>query len=334
MSPRPPSPLPSDGPKGPVDDFDWPPEADDLAVYELDPEPWRGLQEASIEAFAVRHGEIPRRHRHEVRQSAQRLAGVLTAAAIVAAAAGWAIYRAASAPLPVEAGYRPPPATPAATPAPSVAPRTRPPDITIIATYPVEPARSDVTPGATVSAPAEAVASADASEETPAAVDADRADTLAVPPAPLTASADVSLPDVVGPAPAPVEIAAAPSPVAPAPAVSPATSVYRPHADIRTLLQRYEQAYDHRDVQTAATLWPSLDQRALTRAFASLDRQDVSFDRCDIDASEERGSAVCVGTVRYVPSVGRGVEKEGRITWTFDLTRSGEDWRIAKLSAR
>ena len=106
------------------------------------------------------------------------------------------------------------------------------------------------------------------------------------------------------------------------------------NADIRTLLQRYEQAYDHRDVQTAATLWPSLDQRALTRAFAGLDRQDVSFDCCDIDASGERGSAVCVGTVRYVPSVGRGVEKEGRITWTFDLTRSGEDWRIAKLSAR
>jgi hypothetical protein len=87
-------------------------------------------------------------------------------------------------------------------------------------------------------------------------------------------------------------------------------------------------------VQTAAELWPSLDQRKLTRAFASLDRQDVSFDRCDIDASAERGSAVCVGTVRYVPSVGRGVEKEGRITWTFDLTRSGEDWRIARLSAR
>jgi hypothetical protein len=118
---------------------------------------------------------------------------------------------------------------------------------------------------------------------------------------------------------------------APAPAVVPARTA---DASIRDLLQRYEDAYDHRDVQTAAALWPSLDQRALTRAFASLDRQDVSFERCDIDASDARGSAVCVGTVRYVPRVGRSVEKEGRITWTFDLTRAGEDWQIARLSAR
>jgi hypothetical protein len=134
--------------------------------------------------------------------------------------------------------------------------------------------------------------------------------------------------------------------IAPAPAALVAETVAAPAApptapwsaradeDIRELLRRYEAAYDRRDVATAATLWPSLDQRALSRAFASLDRQDVSFERCDIDASGGRGSAVCVGTVRYVPRVGRGVEKEGRITWTFDLTRSGEDWRIARLNAR
>ena len=86
-------------------------------------------------------------------------------------------------------------------------------------------------------------------------------------------------------------------------------------------------------MRTAAALWPSLDQDALARAFAGLDRQDVHFDRCDIDASGARGSAVCVGTVRYVPSVGGATEKEDRITWTFDLARSGEDWRIAGLSA-
>jgi hypothetical protein len=133
-----------------------------------------------------------------------------------------------------------------------------------------------------------------------------------------------------------VEIGAIASVAAPAAPPMAEAARYTPAAGIRDLLQRYEDAYDHRDVQTAAALWPSLDQRALTRAFASLDRQDVSFDRCDIDvaAAAERGSAVCVGTVRYVPSVGRGVEKAGRITWTFDLARSGEDWRITRLSAR
>ena len=82
----------------------------------------------------------------------------------------------------------------------------------------------------------------------------------------------------------------------------------------------------------AAALWPSVDETALARAFAALDRQDVHFERCDISASEARGAAVCVGTVRYLPNVEGAVEKEGRITWTFDLARSGDDWRIAGLS--
>ena len=86
-------------------------------------------------------------------------------------------------------------------------------------------------------------------------------------------------------------------------------------------------------MRAAAALWPTVDEGALTRAFAGLDRQDVHFNRCDIDASEARGSAVCVGSVRYVPSVGRAVAQEDAITWTFDLARSGEDWRIAGLSA-
>jgi hypothetical protein len=106
-----------------------------------------------------------------------------------------------------------------------------------------------------------------------------------------------------------------------------------PDAGIRSLLQRYEEAYDRRDVSAAAALWPSVDETALARTFAALDRQDVHFERCDINASEARGSAVCVGTVRYLASAEGAVEKEGRITWTFDLARSGEDWRIAGLSA-
>ena len=115
--------------------------------------------------------------------------------------------------------------------------------------------------------------------------------------------------------------------------IAPSLAPTLPTPASATLLQRYQEAYDRRDVRTAAALWPSLDRPALTRAFAGLDRQDVHFDRCQIDASEARGSAVCVGTVRYVPSVGRAVEKEDRITWTFDLARSGEDWRIAGLNA-
>lgn len=107
-----------------------------------------------------------------------------------------------------------------------------------------------------------------------------------------------------------------------------------PAAVIRGLLTRYEDAYDRRDVESAAALWPSLDRRALTRASASLDRQDVDFERCTIDVEGLRALAVCVGTVRYVPRVGNGGEKSGRITWTFDLARSGDEWRIGAVRAR
>ena len=104
-------------------------------------------------------------------------------------------------------------------------------------------------------------------------------------------------------------------------------------AGIRSLLERYEEAYDRRDVRAAVELWPSADQGALTRAFTAPVRQNVHFDRCDIDASGARGSAVCVGTVRYVANIESGVEQDQRIAWTFDLARSGEDWRIAGLTA-
>ena len=121
------------------------------------------------------------------------------------------------------------------------------------------------------------------------------------------------------------------APEAPAAAAAPDAT---PEDGIRSLLQRYEDAYDRRDVAAAAALWPSIDRPALTRAFDGLADQDVHFDRCDIDAAAARGSAVCVGTVRYRPNVGNGAERANRITWTFDLARTGDDWRIDRLSAR
>jgi hypothetical protein len=38
--------------------------------------------------------------------------------------------------------------------------------------------------------------------------------------------------------------------------------------------------------------------------------------------------------VRYRRNVGNGAERTERITWTFALARTGETWRIDRLSAR
>ena len=312
-----PTPPPPDRPDRAGDDFDWPPATDDLSVYEIGvEEPWQRLQQASAEVFAHRHGAA----------DAERVGGILlrallmTAAALLVGATSWRLYRTTTTSVRVEAGDRLAPVeAPAA--AAEVAVKRRP-DVTIIATYPVD-------------APVRA-AEAPAAEPLPPAALPDDAETVAganvgevTPPAPLLAE------HLAPPATPPLLPGTlAPAAVRPEPAAIVTAVAYSPDAGIRSLLQKYEDAYDHRDVRSAAVLWPSLDTRALTRAFAGLDRQDVSFDRCDIDAGAERGSAVCEGTVRYVPSVGRGVEKEARVIWTFDLTRSGQDWRITRLSAR
>jgi hypothetical protein len=324
MSPHPPPSKPGANPV--EDDFDWPPPHDDLSVHDLDGAPWSHLQAASNEAFAHRHGE-PAPPRPAPRPSRLQLGLVITVSAAMTFAAAWAM-REMRHPISLITG--PAPAATSTLVAAAEAPA--PPPLTIIATYPVVENRGDRLQDDRTNADPDRV------QVQPAAAVAEVAPQTAVLDEPRHAASSTSEVPLVTAGPAiddPMTTAALVADAVPAPAAAPtAPWSARADADIRDLLQRYEAAYDRRDVATAAALWPTLDQRALSRAFASLDRQDVSFEHCRIDASERRGSAVCVGTVRYVPRVGRGVEKEGRITWTFDLARSGEDWRITRLNAR
>jgi hypothetical protein len=351
-----PQPHPSPRAGRPADDFEWPPKADEPGVYVValdaeteaepppgawrrraalaaDPDPWRVLQEAATEAFAQRHGVSALRPAVSIvaprRVPVRRLAALLASTAAVVTAASWTLYHltGASGPavtaridVPVEASE------PAAD-----APDVRPPLVTIVATYPADDRRAanDRLGAEAVhtNVPPAAIAASPVAETQVAAI---------VPQPALLLDPSTPPPD------APAAAAEAGPSVSPMPAatVTPvaiaAEAVTGPARDarIRKVLDQYEAAYDRRDVRTAAALVPSHDVRALSRAFDGLDRQDVSFDRCDIDAGDERGSAVCVGTVRYVPRVGRSVEREGRITWTFHLTRLGDDWRIDRFSAR
>jgi hypothetical protein len=133
----------------PLDDFEWPPTADELSVYELGPDPWQKLQDASSQVFVARRREASRRRPIRVVERAPQptrtygtlaRALVLAACAVVAVAAGWILYRTATTrPLPVNAIHHPvPPAADITAPAP-------PPPITIVATYPV-PAVASSTP--------------------------------------------------------------------------------------------------------------------------------------------------------------------------------------------
>jgi hypothetical protein len=300
------SPRPSSAARVPDgrDDFEWPPTADELSVYDVGPDPWQSVQVAASDAYQARRREAAPRaaaaprvkgitSRPPVPDASRRVVVAIAAVlAVTAAIAVWSLSRATPPPVPVETVHHPAPAAPP------------PPRLKIVATYPVDPAA----PGAT---PANARATA-----APPRV----AEAPGIPVAP-TAAHDAL---------AAVASVAAPHP----PAVRAAPAEATPEAGIRSVLQRYEDAYDRLDVAAAAALWPSLDRAALRRRFDSLASQDVSLDRCEIAAAAARGSAVCVGTLRYRPSVGNRVERTDRITWTFDLARTGADWRIDRLRAR
>ena len=129
----------------PLDDFEWPPTADELSVYELGPDPWQKLQDASSQVFVARRREASQRRLIRVVERAPQPARtywartralVVAASAVVAIAAGWIVYRAVTRPLPVNAIHHPvPPAADITAPPP-------PPPITIVATYPVQPVAS------------------------------------------------------------------------------------------------------------------------------------------------------------------------------------------------
>ncbi len=103
---------------------------------------------------------------------------------------------------------------------------------------------------------------------------------------------------------------------------------------VRGTLGRYAAAFEAMDVEATAQIWPSVDQRALARAFRGLESQRVAFDACDIDVvTQSRAVADCRGTVRYIARLGDGAPRtEGR-RWLFRLNRQGNEWRIDRLEA-
>jgi len=104
-------------------------------------------------------------------------------------------------------------------------------------------------------------------------------------------------------------------------------------AAIRTALNRYEAAYNRLDVEAVHTIWPTLDQRALARAFDSLTAQRVSLQNCSVDVSGSTARANCSGSAAWTPKIGGG-ERSAARKWAFDLNESDGGWRIVHVQAR
>jgi hypothetical protein len=115
----------------------------------------------------------------------------------------------------------------------------------------------------------------------------------------------------------------------PPPAASAAVApVRRDETLVSSVLDRYARAYDALDASAAREIWPSVDERALARAFAGLESQRVSFDDCNIDVRGETAAASCRGLASYVGKVGSREPRTEPRQWTFELRRDGEAWKI------
>ena len=159
--------------------------------------------------------------------------------------------------------------------------------------------------------------------------------TVAVRDRGMVAAADkVAPPPAPPPSPGPVAAAAArPEPLAnPAPSTPVAavlTDTASDEDDIRSTLTRFRTAYSQLNASAARDVWPSVDARALERAFQSLKSQDLRFDSCKMTVSGARAQAACKGRAVYVPRIGDQSPRFTTREWNFELRKADERWTIA-----
>lgn len=99
---------------------------------------------------------------------------------------------------------------------------------------------------------------------------------------------------------------------------------------VRSVLSRYENAFSQLDAAAAARLYPSVDRKALSRAFGTLSSQQIQFDDCRIQVTQSTARATCAGKASWTPKVGGGAKEQAR-RWQFDLKQVAGDWQIGSV---
>jgi hypothetical protein len=192
----------------------------------------------------------------------------------------------------------------------------------------VPPARADVPPAR--------------ADVPPARADVPRASTpveLAPPsdPVPLEPTALPAV-EITPPAAAPALPATLPARADVTPAASPAESestsrLAAATAAIRRTLDQYEAAYSQLDASAARAVWPTVDQRALARAFDGLAAQEVSLTACDVLVNGPTARATCSGQATWTAKVGGGRQTQPR-RWAFELRNADGTWQIVRADTR
>jgi len=155
------------------------------------------------------------------------------------------------------------------------------------------------------------------------------------PPAPIAApSIPAAFIPLVETSPTPAQAATVRPPPAVLAAPSASVVVVNEEAAVRTVLDRYRIAYSGLDVDAARAVLPSVDAKALGRAFERLQSQEIIFDHCQIAVYGTRATAACGGDTRFVPKVGSRTERFESRKWTFDMRKTGDQWTISGVEVR
>ena len=174
----------------------------------------------------------------------------------------------------------------------------------------------------TATAPAAPTASVDSSEPSPRVPEAVSA-AVPIPPVAIDPPPPPSPPappdaDPSGPASLPI---------VPSPGPSDTSA-------IQAVLGEYQRAFSMLDVGAARALWPTLDAKALDRAFSQLDRQALEFQSCQIAVVATRAVADCGGRARYVRRVGSKNPRDEARQWRFNLRKLDDRWLIETVDTR
>lgn len=111
-------------------------------------------------------------------------------------------------------------------------------------------------------------------------------------------------------------------------------ALLRDEDEVRAVLSRYQSAYERLDAAAAKDIWPSLNERALSRAFEGLESQEVAFNDCRLMVTGSRAQASCSGTARYVKRVGSKASQREPRQWTFKLSKDSNAWKIDAVQTR
>lgn len=111
-----------------------------------------------------------------------------------------------------------------------------------------------------------------------------------------------------------------------------ATGANQETASIYATLGQYRAAYQRLDVNAARAVWPSVDTRALARAFRGLREQEVVFKDCNLAIKTAEATAICGGRATFVTRVGSQTPRSEPREWTFRLKKAGDVWMITQAA--